>query len=44
MRKRSDLRSLFVGEDEVIEVNVDHVETAANGQRDLGDVVTFSLS
>ncbi len=44
LRKRPDLRSFFVGEDEVIEVDVDHVETAADGQRDLGDVVAFSLS
>ena len=37
------LGRFFVGEDEVVEVDVDHVEAAADRQRDLADVVALSL-
>ena len=37
------LGRFFVGEDEVVEVDVDHVEAAADRQGDLADVVALSL-
>ena len=43
MNKRKYLGRFFVGEDEVVEVDVDHVEAAADRQRDLADVVALSL-
>jgi hypothetical protein len=38
------LLDVFVGEHEVVEADVDHVEAAANGQRLLGKVVALPLS